>query len=70
MWTIYDNPRDYPGKFVVRRWMILSHKEDPEPSHECTVHNTLKQARASLPPGLYCMRAGTSDDPCIVETWL
>lgn len=66
MWTIYDNPRDFPGRFVVRVW----YGTVPEP--ECTTHDTLEAARLSV------MDEGASgffdrspeDDPCIVETWI
>lgn len=35
LFVIYDHPRDYPSKWVVRQWLL--HKHDPyEPQHEKT----------------------------------
>jgi len=72
-WTIYFNATDYPGKFVVRRFVILGggrglHK-DAEP---CFVGDSLEAARDSLPHerGLYCMPRQAGDEPQIVETWI
>lgn len=69
-WAVYRNPLDYPGRFVVRRWVIvpgLPLQSDPEP---LAVVDTLEAARAAIPPGLCCLPAWEDDDPVIVEVWL
>jgi len=68
--VIYDNPRDFPGKYVVRKHVI-----EPgftAPTREHSVHNTLKEARRSLPnAGRHMLRVPRSpdDEPQIVEVW-
>lgn len=64
IYVIYQNPNDYPGKFVVRRWRGLT----PDPHAE--VRTTLTAARAAVPPGLVLLSRCPDDDPCIAETWL
>lgn len=64
IWTIYNYPSDYPDKFVVRLW------EGELPTAEFSLHDTLEEARAAVPPGLVCLQRFDNDDPVIVETWL
>jgi hypothetical protein len=70
MWTVYQSPSDYPGKFVVRRRVVRAGgmtDVDPEPS---AVVDTLAAARFPLQArGLVCMPREDGDDPVIVETW-
>jgi hypothetical protein len=65
MFTIYCNPRDYPGKYVVRRH-VTGIGPDPEP---LAVVDTLDEARDAVPPYLACMNRQPDDQPQIVETW-
>jgi hypothetical protein len=67
-WVVYENPRDYPGKFVVRRWLIGPGTITPVAAVEVT--DTLDEARAAVPDGLFCTPRMPDDDPCIVEVWL
>ena len=69
IWTVYRNPRDFPGKFVVRPFRVQAGRSvpDPEPSF---VGDSLNGARASVPPGLVRLAPSPGDDPVIVETWL
>lgn len=67
-WTIYFNPKDHPGKYVVRRFEIG--KALTRPTNDMFVADTLDEARALLPIGLLCFKRDLSDDPVIVETWL
>ena len=48
IYTVYNNPTDYPGKFVVRRYVSESGRTiaDFEPLLVC---DTLDQARAAIP---------------------
>lgn len=67
--TIYRSPLDYPGKFVVRRFWI----EAAGPVVEdlpLAVVATIEQARAALPPGMWCLGREPGDDLAIVETWI
>jgi hypothetical protein len=64
--VIYDSPKDHPGKFVVRMWRIGLQMG---PTDTMAVFDTLEQARAFIPLGLFCMTRSPEDDPVIVETW-
>jgi hypothetical protein len=64
-YAIYDNPKDYPDKFVVRRW--VGEKPDQVP---LAVVDDLQAARLAVPSGHICVSRSTTDDPVIVECWL
>jgi hypothetical protein len=64
IWAIYNSPKDYPGKFVARRWELTT------PTDEVIVADTLDEVRERLPLGLRCLDRHSGDDPVIVETWL
>jgi hypothetical protein len=68
MWTIYYNPSDHPGKYVVRGHDIEAGKSVPKPW--CKIVDTYDQAKAQVPRGLFRMLPHPKDDPVIVETWL
>lgn len=69
MWVIYNNPADFPGKFVVR-----CHSAGPgfviADSTPLAIVNTLDEARAAVPPGKTNIHRMSADDPCIAEVWL
>lgn len=68
LYTIYRNPSDYPGLFVLRRTLVSAAVvPDQEPMRICS---TLSEVRAALPTGAYNLGREASDDPCIVETWI
>ena len=67
MWVIYEYPRDYPDKFVVRTWY------GEFPTNEMSTHNTLNEARFLIMAdlgGCSPLARSPNDDPCIVEVWL
>ncbi len=66
LYTIYRNPSDYPGKFVVRRFWLET--PDPEP---LAVVDTLEEAREAVPPEAdHNIGREPGDEPQIVETWI
>lgn len=67
-WVIYENPRDFPGKFVLRAQDASP--QGVQPWQMCAVFGTLIEARAAVPPGLYCFPRIPGDDPVIVEMWM
>jgi hypothetical protein len=72
MFVVYENPRDFPGKFVVRRWEISgggTSSVQVACRHAC-VCDTLEEAREPFPDFLVCLTRHPDDDPCIVEVWL
>lgn len=69
IWTVYDNPIDFPGKFVVRRFRVTEDGAQAE-NRPWSVKDTLEEARRAIPPGLVCMSRSLLDDAKVVETWL
>ena len=65
IWVIYDNPKDFPGKFVVRKF----HNDVPEKDAHA-IEDTLDAARLKLPEGLVHLPRHEADDTCIVECWI
>jgi hypothetical protein len=68
IWTIYHNPADHPGKYVVRAYDCTASGSHARP--DGAVCDTLEQARTRVPCGLYWMNRNPVDDRTIVETWL
>lgn len=73
MWTIFENPSDYPGKFVVREVRAKAGRALSAVT-PTAVTETLDDARiaaqAASPYVLTCMPRHEDDDPVIVEVWL
>lgn len=73
MWTVYDDPADYPGKFVVRRFTIYRPEEGErrivEDAEPMIVTDSLDDARGVIPAGAYCLGRHPDDDPAIFEVW-
>lgn len=86
MFTIYRNPKDYPGKFVVRQFRVDDAGAEPGPDEMVTerltgsviimslqplaVAATLEEAREAVPPGLYNLGRYGNDDAAIAEVWV
>lgn len=69
MCTVYFNPSDYPGKFVVRFWVVTAAgvEKSAEPM---AVVDTLEEARAAIPRGAVRLDRSEHDEPVIVEVWI
>lgn len=69
LWVVYENPDDFPGRFVVRRHTIAGGESSPCEDPACVVGG-LEAARASIP--FDCLNLGRhpDDEPQIVEVWL
>lgn len=66
-YTIYKNPKDYPKKYVVRKWEIWAAGPKPGAHFVC---DTLEEARSKIPPGMVKFVRNPKDDPAIYETWV
>lgn len=64
IFVVYENPSDFPGKMVVRKF--INDKPTLEP---LCVEDTLEEAREKIPKGLFRMDRMADDDIVIVETW-
>lgn len=65
LFVVYENPRDFPGKFVVRRWLDAVPERTP-----LRVCEQLHQARAVIPAGAANIGRMREDDPAIREVWI
>lgn len=72
LYTIFFNPRDYPGQYVARRFNLEA------PSEDCCVTDSLENARTwvrefSLSRGRladWCQPRSPNDEPHILEIWI
>lgn len=67
-YVIYENPRDAPGKFVVRRFFFV---HGPEPI-AVGITDSLEEARALVPQKTHGCKIDRmpQDEPQIVEVWM
>lgn len=65
IYTMYYDPADYPGKFVVRRFQY--DQPDPDPM---VVSDTYTGAKAVIPQGCVKFQPDPQDEPQILEIWL
>ena len=68
-YTVYFNPIDYPGKYIVRKFEVLSQKE-PVPLDVIYEGKSLYQARKAIPYDCICFKKHDDDEKPIVETWI
>jgi hypothetical protein len=66
--TIYKHPKDYPTKFVVRKFIAKAGKIIPD--NNAQTADTLEEIRKLVPLGLQRVPRNKTDDPVIVETWV
>lgn len=68
IWTVYQSPRDFPGKFIARLFVIS--RGYPAPTTLAVVGDNLDDVRRCISAGLFRTVRWKDDDPCIVETWI
>jgi hypothetical protein len=68
IWVVYHNPRDHPGKWVLRGQDIGSGTVTPRPA--CYIADSYEKLLTSLPPGVLRMPRYDDDDPVIYESWM
>ncbi len=68
MWVVYNNPADYPGKWVVRLYLIG--RGGAGVPAGAVVADTLEGVRAAIPPGLQRLERHAADDPVVYEVWI
>lgn len=68
IFVIYFNPSDYPGRYVLRQWIIDSNQIIP--TTNVHIEDTIKKVRKHLPKDVSIIVKNDMDDPCIVETWI
>jgi hypothetical protein len=71
MFTVYRYPRDYPTKFVVRRWLVGAKPGEPLPDEDWFfLGESLEEVRAHVPPHCVRLERDPNDEPQIVECWI
>lgn len=65
-YVIYDSPKDYPGKWVARRWTIRHGQIIAGPAYIC---DSLEAAREHVPFELFNIGRQPDDEPTIKEVW-
>lgn len=67
--VIYENPSDYPGKFVARRQWAGRGGVLLEPG-PLIVGDSLTEVRGVIPDGMVRLPRDPNDEPQIVECWI
>ena len=65
VYTIYKNPSDYPGL-----WVLRVHEAPGGPRPVAVTAKTLEEIRAHIPGDLVRVPRQPNDDPVIYETWI
>lgn len=71
MWRVYKHPKDYPGEYVARKFLIT--EDFYGPTYESINSRSLRDVRnvlRSLYRGLIQLKHLPDDGPDIVEVWL
>jgi hypothetical protein len=71
MWTVYEHPKDCPGDYVARKFVIT--EDFYRSSNETISSRSLRDVRnllRSLYPGLIQLKRPPDDEPHVVEVWL
>jgi hypothetical protein len=69
MWTLYENPADFPGMFVLREWALT--EGEPRPLPGVFISPRPEPLRAQMQAqGLFRIPGAYLDEPQIVETWI
>lgn len=66
-WTIFFNPADAPGRYVVRRWETRGGEVIP-----CEAFHgpSLEVVRLAIPQDRYRIPRLPDDEPAVVEVWI
>lgn len=70
MYTVYFNTKDFPDKYVIRKWVIANGFGSPIATDQYHVADTLDAVRKRVPPEMTRMERLEHDDPVIVEVWV
>lgn len=68
MWVITENPTDFPGQFVARKWVLGRGYTAVTDAHH--VADTLDAIRETIPAGMSNIGRQPNDEPVIVECWI
>ncbi len=69
MFVVYRHPRDYPERYVLRRWWVSAGVQSPDDDW-FYLADTLDQIREYVPAGCVRLERDPKDQPQIVEVWV
>lgn len=64
MVVLYENPSDFPGKFVARLWFLN------RPTPYAIIKDTLKELEEEIPHAMIPLNTHFTDDPVIIQTYI
>jgi hypothetical protein len=70
IWTIYFNPKDFPGRWVTRNFLIVRGTPAPVAGNNIFLSDSLQAARSVIPDDMTCLGRQDEDEPQIVESWI
>lgn len=68
-YAVYYNPTDFPGEWVVRRWVLVDLLVRAEPQL-WGQGATLQEVRRLRPPETLILPKREDDDPALWEVWV
>lgn len=69
-WTVYDNPKDFPGQFVARRFEVSSDQE-PQPTKDALLGKSFADLEEHFSKqGFTWLPRNSGDDPVIVGVYM
>lgn len=70
IYTIFRDPLDAPGKFVVRGFSIVRGQANAVPDEKGYAVDSLEHARTLVPGGLFRLGPSAEDHATVVESWV
>lgn len=68
--TVYFNPSDFPGLYVVRKFRVEGLDKVFVDAEPLGTAETLQEVRKLIPPTFFKIGRNPNDDPVIVEVWI
>jgi len=71
IYTIYNSPLDFPGDYVISKWMIGPTAEPIKDIKYQFISKELESCRDEMrKKGLACLSRNPEDHPTVVESWI
>lgn len=70
LFVVYENLKDFPGKYVVRLHRIDRVPGEVKATPYCVIKDSLEEVRQAIPKNLYRFGRESSEDPAVIEKWI
>lgn len=70
MFVVYERPKDYPDRYVLRKWVIGAVENEPLPTEWFVIADSLEAVRKFVPNWCVRIHRNEWDEPQIVESWI